>query len=182
MAVSGAAWADEALPKDVAPVSVPDIKTPKDVAKEPEAKVPVTDSMVSPDATNKVDEDDLIKKLTGDDKQEGPEGPEKKFENIMSRMGDSAGRLKKEDPGEVTQDDPEEDRHGPGRAYRHGAEDREQAATAAPAEQRAIKSRRAKGTRAAKGSRSRAGTRRRRTPNCVMGQLTRIRIRPTFMM
>ena len=105
IAISGAgAWAEDAAKTDGATIATPaaTVDPKADPKAEPKPR-PVADEIVSPDAATKVDEEDLIKKLTGEDKPNDG-SPEKKFAEIIERMGTSGTMLKKADPGEVTQE------------------------------------------------------------------------------
>lgn len=57
---------------------------------------------ISPDAARQVDQDDLTRKLTGEEKPPGGSGPD--MQAIVSRMGQSTQRLKQEDTSDVTQE------------------------------------------------------------------------------
>jgi hypothetical protein len=104
LAVSGAAaWAEDAMPSGPAAPGATAVADPKTDPKAEAKPRPVADDIISPEAAAKVDEEDLIKKLTGEDKADNG-GPEKKFAEIIERMGTSESLLKKTDPGEVTQE------------------------------------------------------------------------------
>lgn len=68
----------------------------KDDEKKPAPRPP------SPDAARTVDQEDLTRKLTGEDKS--PAGSTPDLAAIISRMGQSTQRLKQQDPGDVTQE------------------------------------------------------------------------------
>jgi hypothetical protein len=66
---------------------------------------PSTADIVSPDAVRKVDDLDLVNKLTQPDDPSKQAGQVKeKFTDMIARMGQSQDRLVSRDPGEVTQE------------------------------------------------------------------------------
>ena len=108
--LAGVAWAGvgfaEDVAKDAGKGAVEGVQAGGEV-KAPDKKDlrPVTDTIVSPDASNTVDSEDLVKRLTGEDKESGGGAdPMKKFKEIVDRMGDASTRLKNVDAGDVTQE------------------------------------------------------------------------------
>ena len=83
-----------------------DVKTEEKAgAKKEEPAAPGGEQLVSPDAAKKVDDQDLLKKLTGEDKTaEGPPDPNEKFQKVIGRMDESEKLLKAKETGDVTQE------------------------------------------------------------------------------
>lgn len=79
-----------------APKAAPNTEAPKDTR-------PVREDLVSPEAAQKIDEEDLIKKLTGDDNK-AKQSAEAKLQEVVDRMGSAGKRLQERDPGDLTQE------------------------------------------------------------------------------
>ena len=114
--VYGADELDQQLgPKDQtmgppAPTTAPKVNatekpvTPKVEVRTDTVKAPSENDIVSPDAVKKVDDADLVKDLTGENKGQASADPAVKFKEAIERMGTSEERLKGKDTGEVTQE------------------------------------------------------------------------------
>jgi len=113
MAAAGTTWAQNAHPAatpDQAPKAAPVVVPPGGPGVTPGANqpkpaptvVPPGGELVSPDAANAVDTEDLIKKLTGQAKDDAD--PEKLLDEMMEKMTASAQRLHDKDPGALTQE------------------------------------------------------------------------------
>jgi hypothetical protein len=97
---------EDALDLGLGPKAGPEVRKvegadevkPKGEVKKEEAVAPVGGELISPEAAKTVDDEDLVKKLTGEAK------PGDKFKEVIGRMEESATRLKEKDTGSVTQE------------------------------------------------------------------------------
>jgi len=109
---------DQQLGPTPAPTARPDAARPADAkpnAEKPATPAPTADrvspatpnsnDIISPDAVRRVDDADLINKLTKpDDGKPNANEVAEKMKDMLDRMGQSETRLTQKDPGEVTQE------------------------------------------------------------------------------
>jgi hypothetical protein len=109
-ALAAPAGAQSLLDGQLGPTAAPAKEEPKPAPKpeekpaKPAAPAANTADIVSPDAARRVDDADLINKLTKPDEGKKEDQAAEQMKAMIERMGQSQTRLTKIDPGDVTQE------------------------------------------------------------------------------
>jgi hypothetical protein len=103
--VATSAFADGPTTPTAGPAAPAAAPKPEEKKVEEKKAHHVADEMISPGAAEQVDQEDLIKRLTGgDNSAPAPGNSVKKLDEVLERMNASADLLGKRDPGEITQE------------------------------------------------------------------------------